>query len=94
MSKWLIIILNVVVIFSVGCISLPKKPDTRQTVLNVYTDKDGNLRAYGDSKFKGQRKRINIKEMDKNICTPYADAEKELSWMIKVMELIKSEIYK
>lgn len=77
-----------------GCLTIPKKPDTRTTMLNVYKDNMGQIRAYGDSEFKGRRERLDILQMDKNICKPYQDAIKEMDWGIKVLELLKSEIYK
>lgn len=77
-----------------GCLTIPKKPDTRTTMLNVYKDNTGQIRAYGDSEFKGRRERLDILQMDKNICKPYKDAIKEMDWGIKVLELLKAEIYK
>lgn len=89
-----LIILTAAIATNSGCLTIPKKPDTRTTMLNVYKDNTGQIRAYGDSEFKGKRERIDILRMDKNICKPYQDAIKEMDWGIKVLELLKSEIYK
>lgn len=88
-------ILLIVTTLLVSCVGLPKKPESRRTMLNIYKDNQGRVRAYGDSRYKGKREKItDLLKLDKNICTPYGDYIKDADWMIKVIELLKSEVYK
>lgn len=78
-----------------SCISIPKKPEMRRTFLNIYKTKKGVYRAFGDSEYKGKREKIlELDKLDKNICIPSDQYIKSVDWTIKVLELLKSEIYK